>query len=231
LAYIIEYSESSAAHGPAGGVQEYFESGKTDAMKIEALLKKLGLSPKSNILEFAAGFGRVTRHLTHCRLTASDIHGEAVHFLSEDIRVKAIPSATDPDAFAPDERFDFIFVLSLFSHLPATLFERWLARLALTLRPGGYLMFTTHGDFAARKVQAFADALDEEMGFGFLANTDQRDLAPEIYGASIATSKFVIENIYRCTDARIVSFSPGSWWALQDEWIIRSPLPVTEADS
>jgi SAM-dependent methyltransferase len=202
-------------------VQKYFRSGKVDALKIEALIAKLGLKSNCRVLEFAAGFGRVTRHLTHYHLTSSDIHGEAVRFLEQDLGVKAIPSDTDPAAFATAEQFDFIFVLSLFSHLPAALFERWLARLAHTLAPGGFLMFTTHGDTAGQKIQAFADALDKETGFGFLANTDQRDIAPELYGASIATTRYVIEKVYHCTDARIASFSAAAWWELQDEWIIR----------
>jgi SAM-dependent methyltransferase len=221
LSYIIQYSKESVANGPAAGVREYCQSGKDDAIKIEALIAKLGLGAESRILEFAAGFGRVTRHLTRYHLTASDVHGDAVRFLQQDLGVRAIPSDTDPEVFVTTERFDFIFVLSLFSHLPAGLFERWLARLAQTLSPGGFLMFTTHGDTAGRKIQAFADALDHETGFGFLAITDQADIAPELYGASIATTPYVIENVYRCTDARIASFSAADWWELQDEWIIR----------
>jgi SAM-dependent methyltransferase len=228
LSYIIQYSEESVAHGPAAGVHEYFQSGKSDAIKIEALIAKLGLGAQSRILEFAAGFGRVTRHLTRYHVTASDIHGDAVRFLEQELGVRAIPSDTDPDAFVTTERFDFIFVLSLFSHLPAGLFERWLARLAQTLSPGGFLMFTTHGDTAGRKIQAFADALDHETGFGFLAITDQGDIAPELYGSSIATTPFVIERIYRCTDARIASFSAAAWWELQDEWVIQRALAPPE---
>jgi SAM-dependent methyltransferase len=196
LSYIIQYSKESVAHGPAAGVQEYFQSGRADAIKIEALIAKRGLGAQSRILEFVAGFGRVTRHLTRYHLTASDIHGDAVRFLEQELGVRAIPTDTDPDAFVTTERFDFIFVLSLFSHLPAALFERWLARLTLALAPGGFLMFTTHGDTAGQKIQAFADALDPETGFGFLANTDQQDIAPELYGCSIATTPFVIERFY-----------------------------------
>ena len=222
LSYIIQHSSRSVERGPEGGLEEYFEGGRKDALQVEALVSKLGLSTTSRILEFAAGFGRVTRHLTHYQLTASDIHSEAVRFLADDIRVKAVPSAVDPGDFNPTDRFDFIFVLSLFSHLPDLLFGRWLSRLAQILTPGGYLMFTTHGDAAGQKVPALRDALDNEFGFGFLPYSDQADLSSEIYGSSIATPRYVADSVSRNTNAQIISFSAKSWWDLQDEWVIRS---------
>jgi SAM-dependent methyltransferase len=226
LSYIVRYSSRSASQGPEGGLQDYFEGGKRDALMVEALMSKLGLQPDSSVLEFAAGFGRVTRHLTHYKLTACDIHEEAVRFLQQEIHVKAIPSTTNPNEFALRNRFDFIFVLSLFSHLPANLFGLWLSRLTELLVPGGYLMLTTHGEAAGKKVKALGDVLDNESGFGFLPNSDQGDLTPEVYGSSIVTPKYVIERVFHGTKARIASFSPGVWWDLQDEWVIRSDPAV-----
>jgi hypothetical protein len=119
------------------------------------------------------------------------------------------------------KQFDFIFVLSLFSHLPDKLFAAWLSRLSDMLSPGGFLMFTTHGEAAAEKSQPLANALDKDLGFGYLEQSDQLDISSDIYGTTVATPTYVSEQVRRSMRGRIHSFSSAAWWELQDEWIIR----------
>jgi SAM-dependent methyltransferase len=222
LAYIVQFSARSKAVGPRGGVGEYFENGKKDADQIQAAMSKLNVSRDSKILEFAAGYGRVSRHLAHLDMTCADIHADAVEFLSKKIGVSAIKSSDEPDKFDPAETYDFIFVLSFFSHLPDGLFGRWLSRLSCLLRPNGKLLFTTHGEHAGRTIPILAAALQTDIGYGYLRDaTDQPDLDAEVYGSSITTPVYVVPHIYRTkTPTTLVSFSSASWWALQDEWII-----------
>jgi len=47
--------------------------------------------------------------------------------------------------------FDFIYAFSVFTHLSESGQVAWLAELSRILRPGGYLLMTTHGE-------AFAEA-------------------------------------------------------------------------
>lgn len=222
LAHIINHSQRSKSEGPPGGVAEYFEQGKENALQVEEVIGKLGFETHPAVLEFAAGFGRVTRHLMGLDLTASDIHDQALLFLEAEIGAKTIPSAISPELMPRSpKQFDFIFVLSLFSHLPDKLFGAWLSRLNDMLSPGGFLMFTTHGEAAAKKSKPLADALDQELGFGYLPDSDQLDLSPDIYGSSIATPTYVAEQVRRFTKTHVHSFNSGAWWALQDEWIIQ----------
>jgi SAM-dependent methyltransferase len=222
LAYIVRFSARSKVSGPGGGVSEYFENGKKDAEQIQAVMSRLNIGSDSKILEFAAGYGRVSRHLAHLDMTCADIHTDAVEFLTNKIGVRAIASSNEPEKFNPSETYDFIFVLSFFSHLPDRLFGRWLARLSRLLRPNGKLLFTTHGELAGRKIPVLAAALRPDIGYGYLSDhTDQPDLEAEVYGSSIATPVYIIPQIHRTkTETTLVSFSSGSWWALQDEWII-----------
>ena len=58
---------------------------------------------------------------------ASDIQAPAVAFVERSFGVQGLLSSADPEQFAPAQRFDVIWVASLFSHLPQPLFQAWLA--------------------------------------------------------------------------------------------------------
>ena len=74
------------------------------------------------LLDFASGYGRLTRHLVLAldpvRVWVSDIKDKAVAFQRRRFGVHGFPSTAEPDDLAVTERFDLIFVGSLFSHLP-----------------------------------------------------------------------------------------------------------------
>src|SRR5690349_20106593 len=91
------------------------------------------------MLDFASGYGRLTRLLVHEHLadavTVSDILEGGMAFQAEQFGVKTILSKTDPAQLDIDEKYDLIFVASLFTHLPATTFTSWLRKLAGLLEP------------------------------------------------------------------------------------------------
>lgn len=124
----------------------------------------------------------------------------------------------------PDQQ-DFVFALSLFSHLPLETQGRWLRRLYAQLTPGGYLMFTTHGDHAMRKRREFFSLnFDAVKGFGYRDESDQLDLSSSDYGTAVVTMPFVYHLVTDfAKDAKIISFRSAAWFDLQDEWIIKKP--------
>ena len=182
LSYIIKTSPEAMEHGVEGGVSAYFSSGRNDAQQIARLIKSLGLTEPSRVLEFASGYGRVSRHMTAFNLTCSDIHDTAISFLREKIGVPALQSKLDPNLLETSEKFDFIFVLSLFSHLPDHLFRGWLKRLIEMLSPRGFLMFTANGELVGADSPALGESLGPS-GIGYLTVSDQHDLSPKRGGA------------------------------------------------
>ena len=62
-------------------------------------------------------------------LTSCDIHSEAIDFLDRQIGVKTLQSVHLPEQFATIEKYDVVFVLSFFSHMPRSSFGRWLRAL------------------------------------------------------------------------------------------------------
>ena len=213
--------------GHEQGMRGYFQGGRSDAQQAHRAMLRTTNGKNLRILEFAAGYGRVARHSLDIfaghSYTASDIHPEACAFLSDQLSVNAFPSTVNPDHLKVDLRFDFIFCLSLFSHLPHHSFGSWLAKLYSFLDTGGSLLFTTHGEYALTKhPKPFREMLDSSAGYGYGQNSDQPDLNPQDYGTMVVTMPYVISRLYAaCPDVRVTSFSSGVWFGLQDEWVIK----------
>lgn len=209
-------------------VNRYFSSGFGDANQISETLKLLlpdVLRPK--VLEFAAGFGRVSRHMRwrspNIEFRVCDIHAPAVQFAKDVLELDVFKSEPLPNRVAIEsDYYDFIFALSFFSHVPDTIFADWLHLLYSALREGGVLLFTTHGEASMKKYEFLAKLYDPEFGFGYGIESDQPDLDAETYGSMAVDFEYVVRQIRRTT-AQIIRFRSAGWWGHQDEWIIQKP--------
>ena len=71
------------------------------------------------VLEFASGYGMVTRHLAKeqsLNVYSCDIHSQAVHFLGQEIGVHSIQSSSCPEILQLPMQFDVVFALSFLAH-------------------------------------------------------------------------------------------------------------------
>lgn len=137
-----------------GGVpprEGFLASGRSAADALEDLFGKSGLALREaeSVLDFGCGCGRITRHWR--RLAGVDVHGcdynpRLVEWSAANLpHVTTVKNGLRPPAPYPDERFDAIYAISVFTHLPEELQHAWIADLARMLRPEGRLLFTTHG--------------------------------------------------------------------------------------
>lgn len=213
---------------------DYFSDGRECAIKLRTLIQEQRPVSSVRILEFASGYGRVTRHLPkvipEATLTACDIHAEAVRFIAR-LGVEAIISSENPDNFNPGRSFDVVFALSFFSHIPQTTWTRWLRRLLDYTLPGGLLIFTTHGERSRKFIAPESVPSDD---FVFLPHSEQLDLPSEQYGTTLSPFAFVNRQITALGDARLIKFQEGHWWLHQDLYVLeratRKVLETKEAD-
>ncbi len=142
------------------------------------------------VLDFACGYGRLLRFLVHSlapeQIWASDIQSDAVDYVRGKFAVNALPSAAVPEDFELDQRFDMIWVASLFSHLPEGLFQRWLKRLSELLAPGGILCFSTHGEGLLP-----AGVTLPSSGFQYQSVSENDELGADIYGTTHVSRAYV----------------------------------------
>jgi SAM-dependent methyltransferase len=150
----------------------------------------LGERHDAAILDFACGFGRSLRFLTQSPfggdIWAADVQHEAVDFVADAFGVHGVYSAYDPEAFQPGRTFDFIWVASLFSHLPGPLFVAWLRRLAALLAPDGAICFSVHDE----GLLAPGEALPDE-GIAYVPASEIEELDSRAYGTTHVRERYV----------------------------------------
>ncbi len=164
-----------------------------------------GFDKVDSVLDFASGYGRLTRALIQRmpveRIWISDIYAEAIAWQQRTFGVRTFQSFTDPAAVDHAGPHDIVFVGSLFSHLPADLFRAWLARLYRMLGPNGVLAFSVLDE----TVLDPAETMDPS-GIRFFHWSESGSLDTATYGMTYVTEAFVADAI-----AAIAPHAPPTW--------------------
>lgn len=206
-------------------VRDYLADGWRTLSELMWLLEvhDLPLSKVTSFLEFACGFGRFTRHLVKrlpaAALTVSDIVPEAMAFLPAQFPLQAVASTHRPEDLVLPRQYQVIFVLSLFTHLPANTWNRWLATLWAATAPDGLLVFSTHGRSCAERANILLDA----DGFAFFGGSESTALDQSDYGVSYTSEEFVRSAVRTHAPGAVHTFMPDHFWSQQDAHILRRP--------
>lgn len=206
----------------ANPVREYLSDGWRTLSELMVLLERLGrpLTSFGSVLEFACGYGRLTRHLARAipgRLACADVLPGSAQFLREHFGVEAFESARDPREVSWPRRYELVFVLSLFTHLPISSWRSWLARLGEAVEPGGLLVFSVHNpDFALDEGVTF----DADGGL-FLPSSESRELDAGDYGTTFATWGRVRREVTEALGGAQADIHAKAFWHGQDAVVVR----------
>jgi SAM-dependent methyltransferase len=132
----------------------YATEGEIVANELTALLRESArpLDRFSSICDLASGPGKVLTRLEipgSTAIAAIDVNAEAIAWLSGHVpRIDARAEQPLPPTSFPDESFDLIVSISLFTHLPESSQFAWLAEVNRLLTKDGIAVLTTHGETA-----------------------------------------------------------------------------------
>jgi SAM-dependent methyltransferase len=206
---------------------DYFRSGGALLNAVRQLVTwKFGsFDHVAALLDFAGGYGRLTRFLVHelppDRIWIAEIQPEAVAFQEAQFGVHGILSATNPADLACDRRFDCIFVASLFTHLPEATFTAWLSKLYSLLNPGGLLIFSVHDAALLMPGEVMP-----ESGLYFREASEIASLDTREYGMSIVTEAFVRAAVQQATGRPVYQRIPYGLQYHQDLYLLANePQP------
>lgn len=162
------------------------------AVKSEAIQ----LSEHSRILDFGCGCGRIMRWLQPLYDSSvfygTDIDAEAISWCQDNLSNigKFLTNEEQPSLPFSDNFFDFVYSISIFTHLPEDMQFAWLKELRRVVKNDGYLLLTVHGEelFPAKPRKAKKQFL--KTGF-YYAIGHGTDGLPDFYQTSFHTEKYI----------------------------------------
>jgi SAM-dependent methyltransferase len=180
-------------------VGEFLQSGHQAVADMERVLGRhaLTLSAFQSILDFGCGCGRVLRCLPLQRdgkqhAQGTDIDTEAISWcqIHYNRYARFTLNSPAPPLDFPDDCFDFIYSISIFTHLPEEMQFAWLRELQRVVKPGGYVLLSYHGESRFADIPGGEQTRMARDGFVYAKTGRTRGL-PEFYQTAWHASEYV----------------------------------------
>ena len=181
----------------------YLRVGQMCAQSLKDLLASVGkeFSSFHHVLDFGCGSGRTLRCFEDrsgsCRLHGTDIDTQAIDWCKRhlDIASWSTNNPWPPLAYA-DRTFDFIYAISVFTHLDEEMQFAWLEELKRISKPDAVLILTVHGERHQSELPPEVRAYISEKGFLFgkdPVGMFKRDGLPEFYQVTFHSRAYIEE--------------------------------------
>ena len=129
----------------------FFAGGRKAFESMGEILDRSGVTVNDlhAVLDFGCGCGRVARHWNSVKgpsFAGTDYNPDLVAWCNENLPFGrfSVNNLVPPLGYA-DQSFDFVYALSVFTHLPENLQGPWVEEMARILTTGGVLLITVHG--------------------------------------------------------------------------------------
>jgi SAM-dependent methyltransferase len=205
--------------------ESYLEDSRNSARALFEILNQyhLDLDCFDALLDFGCGCGRIIRQLhglKHCQVHGTDYNPKLIDWCRKNLPFGRFGvNRLEPPLSYSDGQFDFIYTLSVFTHMTEALQHAWVKELRRILKPGGYLFLTAHGE-------RYVEHLSPEQKAGYDAGDVIVNLPTEAGTNRCATfnsPRNVRERLL--TGFEEVAFVPGGNHVVghQDVYIVRKP--------
>jgi SAM-dependent methyltransferase len=222
----------------AEGVARYRERALNVIALVEESLEaaQMPMDDVERWLDVGCGYGRVVRFLVERvsreRVFACDVVTEGVDFCASEFGVHPLHSQPDLENVVLG-RFDFVYAISVVTHLNRRNSQAFLRLIADSLNPAGIALFTTHGRWSLEHPEWYGDefrakhaeiaATVEADGMCFLP---YRHLKSDEYGMAWHSSEYIereIEHLHG-KDLRLLQFEPQGLDEHQDVFAFQRRL-------
>ena len=155
----------------------YYQSGKQTALDIKEMNEEYN-SQSSNIkiLEWGCGPARIIRHLPTAFGSSANIYGtdynqKTIQWNKDNIiDVEFFNNDLKPPLPFEDNTFDFVYAISVFTHLTEESCIEWIGEISRVLKDSGKIFFTTNCDSLCEYFLPQEHKLYTENGFVYRGN-------------------------------------------------------------
>lgn len=171
----------------------FLVAGSRLAKDLRDLLISVERKPEDfdSILDHGCGCGRVLRFFEGLPIHGTDIDPELVQWCQANFpgRDFTVNPPEPPSPFKAGQ-FDWIYAISVITHLPEGMQRRWIAELSRITRPGGIVILTFHGEETWHHFGSEIRETIAEDGFFYLTGARGKlklDGLPDFYQTSYQT--------------------------------------------
>jgi SAM-dependent methyltransferase len=230
----VHFNDFMFLNGSAEEIASYAERACNVIALIEETLSVAGrtFEDVERWLDFGCGYGRVLRFLVQRvppeRVFVTDVIGEGVEFCRSEFGVTPLRSQPELGSVRLGS-FDFIYAISVITHLNERNSRAFLQLLGDSLAEGGIAMFTTHGEWSLEHVGLYGSELEPHAreiqasvrgrGIAYL----RYPFAPDDYGITWHSQQFVEATMAEVHGGSLVPllFAPHGLDGHQDVYAFR----------
>jgi SAM-dependent methyltransferase len=203
----------------------FLSSGKHNAELIRDVLAEAGtpVEQLEALLDWGCGCGRVLRHwsdLSSTRVHGCDITPKMVKWCNDNLPfVEATVNELTPPLPYDDASFDLVYAFSVMTHLSEELQHAWVREAGRVLKPGGYFVFSTLGEYFVSR-----DRLNDEERRSFESG-QLVVLYERSAGTSLCSAYHPPDYVRRelAHDLDVVAFRPAADDGRHDIHVLRKP--------
>jgi SAM-dependent methyltransferase len=207
----------------------YKQSGAETAAFLAGIIRqRLGGKEGLKILEWGCGPARVIRHLPAAvggagtEVYGSDYNPASIAWCRQHIpHINFVSNGLEPPLPLGAGQFDFIYAISVFTHLSEAVSQQWVAELSRVARPGGMLVVTTNGDSMQRVMLPAEQQAYRASGVvirGYFK--EGKRCFSTIYSPVFARNELF-------KGLEVVQHAPAGFpHTGQDYWVLRKPVPT-----
>lgn len=201
--------------------QTFLQAGKRTVDDIENILQsrlKRDLSSFHDILDFGCGCGRASIWLnrtSEANYYGTDVDKRAIEWCINNLKFGrfSINEPFPPLDFRP-ESFDFVYSISVFTHIDEEMQLAWIQELHRVLKSNGILLISLNGPNACKIYPKDIWYKLQSQGFVFVKLDIGKGIFPNWYQLSFHTEKYIRQNFGKYF--RLLGFIESAIFGIQD---------------